>query len=283
MKILIVTEALNRKHGANGSLIDLLVALRGLGHNVYALTTARNFIIGWMEALLNVPISPLKILGCNARGLTDCFDIVFLIGSIGQDTLSMVKSDCPEAKLISFQTSNVVFDLSRRPFLESLDVLCFQSPQQYIEYSTVHAKGGFEQLPTPVLVGATCRENKILRSPVFGFQKAPVISIFGSIQPRKGQLEVAQIIERHVDVFRGSQVNFFGPLHSVAHAGYCQEFLQTIRRLLINGLSVKYWGHRSDYIRFLKGSDVVLSYSSEEGLSTIVRESLFLGKIIKCI
>ena len=280
MKVLIVTEAVNRKHGANGSLIDLAEALEVLGYDVYTLTTARSIFFAWIESLINLRKLPKRLLGAKTKHLPDDFNVVFLIGNVSKVTMDLIKRDCTKAKLGSFQTSNVDLNSDRRPFIESLDVLCFQSPMQLSQYNHIKAINHSFKLPNGLFVGATCREEHILQAKMINFGTLPTVSIFGSIQPRKGQLEFCQIIERNPSVFKRFQINFFGPMHSGSFSYYCTEFSKILARLSCSGLNVKYWGDRSDYIRFLKGSDVILSYSSEEGLSTIIRESLFLKKLV---
>ena len=276
MKVLIVTEAINRKHGANGSLIDLADALRALDYDVYTFTTARNILFAWLEAFVNIGKLPKQLFGRHTKKLPNSFKAVFLIGSASESTMDLIKRDCKNAKLISFQTSNVDLNNKRKSFIENLDILCFQSPMQLAEYKNLLQLVKTPKMPKGIYVGATCNEKKLSKAKMINFGDLPAISIFGSIQPRKGQLEFCKIVEKYPAIFDRFQINFFGPMHKERYGSYGAEFLKILSKLS----KAKYWGDRADYIRYLKGSDIILSYSSEEGLSTIVRESLFLGKLI---
>ncbi len=102
------------------------------------------------------------------------------------------------------------------------------------------------------------------------------IVLIGTIQERKGQHLALEVLKGLVKFNK----NIF--LHIVGENVNNNYFIYLNNYITDNNLNsnVKFHGHRDDYLLYLAHSDIVLQTSLSEGVSRILRESMFLKKPI---
>lgn len=280
VNVLVVTSALNRKTGANGSMLDLIDTLRQTRSSVSCITTARPLFVDFFEGLwFYKPNDLFKLLHFDGRTI---FDVVFCIAS---EDFALWRARYPSARIISFQTSNIPTEskslldyLSR---ISVLDDLIFQTPSQYREgrdLQTVNA----ESLPKMWQVFPTVSDaalkvaipNTVARSPGESIQ----FGFFGSIQERKNVNLLIRAFMTLIAEGLPVSLNICGPIH-YSNQEYASEFLSLIRSCRCNG-RITYHGHvRSHYSVMLK-QDIIILPSHEEGFSTTIREAMCFGKAL---
>lgn len=98
----------------------------------------------------------------------------------------------------------------------------------------------------------------------------------GTLQERKNQelvIELASLM-----------INLPYRFYLIGDDGVSLTYTQKLKKMIRerNLTNVFILGHRTDYIVFVNYCDIVLNVSKFEGVSRVLRESLFLGKILVC-
>jgi glycosyltransferase involved in cell wall biosynthesis len=276
----VVTGAVNEKNGANGSMIDLMLALKK-SYNVEMITIGRPPIIGLIESLL------------HSRIISYCFSLmpiyqfilkkpsgIFLVANTTKEQILYFKNKHSNAKLMMFQTGDIKNNKSELDKIDLIDYILFESPGQMDDFKKVYNIYKNKAL----LLLPTIKENKFLNcynkkfdSNLLKNNKEIIFTIVGSIQDRKNQLqaiEFCKILKEKYNI--NLKLFVVGPF---VDAKYKQDIIKFVKSNNLENLVV-FTGFQKEYARFLCNSHIVLSFSKEEGLSTIIRESLYLGKLI---
>jgi glycosyltransferase involved in cell wall biosynthesis len=98
----------------------------------------------------------------------------------------------------------------------------------------------------------------------------------GTLQERKNQELVIELASLMIDLpYR---------FYLIGDDGVSLTYTQKLKKMIgeRNLTNVFILGHRTDYIVFVNYCDIVLNVSKFEGVSRVLRESLFLGKILVC-
>lgn len=289
LNVYVVTDAVNRKNGANGSLIDLGKALACLGINCTYVVMKRPAWIARIEAIANIMLGyklTQKVISINclanrfSSGNDVLPDIIYTIGSIDASALTMLRLLFPSAKIIYSKTSNIPVEPEKsklfRDLLKNVDVVAIQSPHQLLRYKKLahHYK-----IPDAYLVRPTIFEEKYRLGsdmPVVISKKNRVVLI-GSIQPRKNQMLAVKAFYYIEKVLNDNNIilELIGPNVDDRYAKEIDKFIKAK-----NIRSVRTLGFVKNYHTYIQSADLVLMVSREEGLSTIIREALFCGKPI---
>ncbi len=96
----------------------------------------------------------------------------------------------------------------------------------------------------------------------------------GTIQERKNQELVIEIASTMMDL----PVRFYLIGDDTVSSEYTEKLKRAIRERSLENVFIL--GHRHDYILFVYHCNAILNFSKYEGVSRVLRESLFLGKII---
>ena len=277
MRILVISTAVNDRNGANGSMLDVYFALRDIADTKLAFF-ARNKFVGVLEGLMR-----WGIISFHYSRYTHIEswvpDVVFFISSTPISVIEQIRSCYKHCKLIIFQTGDVKNScplMAKK--IEKIDKIVFQGIGQLNQFKQYY----FSYNEKSYLLRPTIKERK------FGHLTGTVntrnfldkridICIAGSVQERKNQLLAVMLVGELKNKF-GYDVtlNIVGPI-------VCPDYKKVLDLYIKeSGLfrNVNFAGFRKDYHKYLVKSDIVLSTSKEEGVSTILRESLFLGKLI---
>ena len=98
----------------------------------------------------------------------------------------------------------------------------------------------------------------------------------GTLQERKNQELVIELASLMIDL----PYRFYLIGDDRVSLTYTQKLKKMIRERNLTNVFIL--GHRTDYIVFVNYCDIVLNVSKFEGVSRVLRESLFLGKILVC-
>lgn len=282
MDIFIVAEAYNRKNGANGSLIDLHDILFSLNRKSVFITSKRNLLFGIIEALkcgVNLIIA-LKFIR-SQRYLFNGKSQSPIIFSTNLDLVffSRLRKYHPNSTIILFQTGNLpAADDFNNIFFKRLkfaDYLFFESPKLFYDFSTKFCNLSVK----PFLTYATTSiENCFLNENQIISNNQVLIYCAGSIQPRKNQVFLIKAFIEGINsgLLSNCKLLLSGPLLHAAYPDYIKEFLSLIQ----SNPHIIFLGNRVDYHKIMLKSDIVISVSIEEGLSTIIREAMFMKKCI---
>lgn len=160
-----------------------------------------------------------------------------------------------------------------KSFCNRFDGLLFQSESQRIK---CEEKG----LPNVALfcLPPSTKEQDLVR--IIGnsknlFQKKHKIVCVGSLQERKGQilaLEVLKVLKNDFTIDGEFELIFVG---GGIGSEYHEKLLSyTLKNDLAD--NVIFYGHRNDYLSFIEEADILIQTSYAEGVSRVLRESMFL-------
>jgi glycosyltransferase involved in cell wall biosynthesis len=276
----VVTNAVNEKNGANGSMIDLIIALRKTS-NVRVFTLARPPIIGLWESFLNLGIVSYSWLLLSIyRHILNKPEVIFFIGNASLKQILSFKNIYPDAKLMIFQTGDVKNNELEFSKIDILDYVLFESPGQMDDFNNTYKN----KQDKSILLRPTIKEKKFnptIQAPSnIDLSNNNVIInfvIIGSIQERKNQLlaiQFCQILKEKYDI--NLKLTIVGPFVDKNYKELIENF---VSENILDDYII-FTGFQKRYSDYLCHADIVLSFSKEEGLSTIIREALYLGKLI---
>lgn len=163
-----------------------------------------------------------------------------------------------------------------RFFLNTYDGVLFQAMDQQKEAEGFVEKNNKKYFS----VTPSCTEVDILSlsndHPIAELSTGKNIAVIGSIQPRKQQSHAIQAFKAITDIAGDWHLHFIGGFEDIEY------FNQLDKQVGDFGLSaqVHFWGHRTDYVRFLQQCDIVMQTSKAEGVSRVLREAMFARKPI---
>ena len=269
MKVAVVTGAVNRRNGANGSMLDLYASLGRQNHSVDLFVTDRTFIVGAAEALMYSFrfIRPLWWLRRKK------YDAIFLIASAPLSLFLKVSKGGPQ--IYTFQTSDPVATKDYITKVSNCDVLLFESPVQLDKYQSLKNQR-WQKLARPELLRPTVDERRLAREASKAAPTSRFLVLVGSIQPRKNQLYMVKIFQALCRLGYSGNLYLIG---AVLDREYYDEILRFCETGGLLG-RVIFTGHMTEYQFLLRQAECVCTTSVEEGLSTIIREALYLGQLI---
>ena len=157
-------------------------------------------------------------------------------------------------------------------FCLGFDNLLFQSEDQALECARRHPQLGKRVLT----IYPTCNETEVLKAKK---QTNPyhndiiVIVNVGTIQPRKAQ---HRSIEAFANISKGNpqaQLHFIGGWKGFND--YYNQLQAQVHNLDLKD-RVVFHGHKSDYLRYMAYATILLQSSEAEGVSRVLRESMFM-------
>ena len=98
------------------------------------------------------------------------------------------------------------------------------------------------------------------------------ICLVGSLQKRKGQIKLIEIVN-----YLG-QYNQYVDFHLIGgkvDKDYYNEIKKLISQNNINNIHIL--GHKKNYLNYVKNADLMMQLSQSEGISRIVREAFYFG------
>lgn len=98
------------------------------------------------------------------------------------------------------------------------------------------------------------------------------IIIVGSVQPRKGQHRLSNIIDYFAAKGNSEKVNF----HIIGNIIDKEYFAAKIKPL-VKKRQIYFHGFRPDYLLFMAHADILVQLSDKEGFSRVLREAMYLG------
>lgn len=276
----VVTNAVNRKNGANGSMIDLIIALKKT-YKVSVFTLVRPPIIGLFESLINIGIVSYSWFSLLIyQYILNKPEVIFFIGDASLKQILSFKYIYPDAKLMIFQTGDIKNNKLEFSKIDILDYVLFESPGQMDDFNNTYKNNQDKS----ILLRPTIKEKKFNQCTemplnIDFFNNNIIINfvIIGSIQERKNQLLAIQFCQILKEKYHLNLKLFIvGPFVDDNYKETIENFVSKNKLddyIIFTGFQKKY----SDY---LCQAHIVLSFSKEEGLSTIIRESLYLGRLI---
>lgn len=162
------------------------------------------------------------------------------------------------------------------------DGLLFQSKQQEKEF---WANLKVDLKIKTKTIWLSCEEERIskvveVKRKVFNSDFFNV-AIIGSIQFVKGTdlaIEALNLIKEDRAKFKFHFVGSYYPDHE-EHGKYFQDIQNLVKDYQLEERAV-FYGHKSDYLDYMCGADLILQPSREEGVSRILREAMFMRKPI---
>ncbi|MFC0264081.1 glycosyltransferase family 4 protein [Fontibacter flavus] len=282
LNIFIIAEAYNRKNGANGSLIDLHEVLLNLGIKSVFLTSKRNRIIGLIEAIINELKFNLAIK--LIRPLSFLFQDEIQNPIIFSTNLDLalfknIREYHPNSTIILFQTGNLPTNENQRNFfiqrLMFANFLIFESPKHFQDFNKEYL---YLNVKPYLSYATTSLEKKSFKITDKKTNNQTLLYCAGSIQPRKNQILLIKAFNEAVTSceITNCKLVFSGPLLKNIYPDYCSDFLA----LVDSNSQIDFLGNKRDYHKIMDQADIVISVSKEEGLSTIIREAMFMKKCI---
>lgn len=282
MKLFIIAEAYNRKNGANGSLIDLHHLLLNMGIKSVFITSKRNRITGLIEAIINKLnlFSAIKLIRpLSSLFLDDIEKPIIFATNLDLVLFQKLREFHPTAIIILFQTGNLPINESQRIFfierLKYANFLIFESPKHFQDFNKNFS---FLNVKPYLSYATTSIENKCFKIKDKKSTDQILLYCAGSIQPRKNQILLIKAFNEAINFggITNCKLVFSGPLLKNTYPDYCKDFLA-----LVNYNSqIDFLGNKRDYHKIMDKADIVISVSKEEGLSTIIREAMFMKKCI---
>lgn len=283
MNIVIIAQAYNRKNGANGSLIDLFCILKKLEKKPIFVAYKRNKYLAKIEAILNkesVLESILNIKSLNFVFKKKLNNSIFFCTNIELPLLEKLKLTYPNSKFLTFQTGNLPnnenLNFLYKERLTIFDYILFQSPKHYSNYKLHYSSSGYAK---PILTYATTSIENSRFGSIQKYSKDTIILYCaGSIQPRKNQILLIKEFQKVVNrkELNNCKLVFSGPLINDSYSEYCKNFIAMVEA----DSNIDYLGNKKDYYKIMERADIIISASMEEGLSTIIREAMFMKKCI---
>jgi len=151
--------------------------------------------------------------------------------------------------------------------IDRYDYIWFQSPSQAQELQKIVSLGDMNKMIvlTPGVDESLLKES---RSPDV-FKNRFNIVIIGSVHYRKGQHLIPEIYTQVAEKISNIYFHVVGPIVD-------KEYYANINK----NDNIQFYGFQKNYFNFIKGADIVLQLSEEEGVSRILREAMFLQKPI---
>ena len=276
----VVTGAVNEKNGANGSMLDLIFSLEKIA-NVVIITIGRPPFIGLFESILRE-----KRFSCSIsflpfyRYFFKKPNVIFLIANTKLEQIIYLKKKYPNTKLMIFQTGDVKNNKETLIRYTLVDNILFESSGQMADFVNLYQKYKGKSL----LLNPTIKEekffkfkNELLNSDYLKNNIIIKFIIVGSVQERKNQLQAIQVCQILKEKYHiNLKLLVVGPF---VHKEYEEKIKGFVKSNNLEDL-VEFTGFKKEYSKLLSSSHIVLSFSKEEGLSTIIRESLYLKKLI---
>ena len=305
-KFIFFTASINRKSGGSSSILDLSSNISNLGRDVEIYS-----ILGKLDLFIYKPTSfnksvKVKIQDFNiVNSLENKPHIIkqkinFILSKFSKS--SNIKNSIifdalklPSSYIKKLQESNnkVVLNHAGSPnsfikyfgtngnersnyvkakkeyleYVSRYDYFWFQSKTQASEFLELT---NFEQNRVIVLTPGA-NEDDIAKAKYINLGSNFNISIIGSIHKRKGQhylIEIAQKIPEAT----------FHIVGKVANNSYYNNMQELIKNNSIK--NIIFHGFKSNYLDYIKSSNLILQLSEEEGVSRILREAMALQKPI---
>lgn len=157
-------------------------------------------------------------------------------------------------------------------YLKRFDKVLFQSQEQANDFESSSKVLNGKAIVIPPTCDEKAIENaKKLKNP---YLKGTLnIAVVGSIQERKGQDIAIHVFEKLASSYQNLHIHFIG--HINPESNYCHDFLHQIKNSKFHE-KIHFHGHRKDYLRYMVNSDILLQPSKQEGVSRILRETMFM-------
>ena len=294
MKIHIYADAISRKNGGSSSILDLFNALQDLGHQVKIFT-----FFGKLDRFLyraedfnsynKVYFHDKEILMKSLKSKFNLFSLFFESHEIPDLIIDNVHLLEVHKKIKVVRKTKYIlnhagsydafsnFFVSKYPFsyedfIKSYDGLLFQSLEQCREVKNkiLTDEISFNHLYPTV---SRAQVNNISKE-ISPFSKSNKLNIclVGSLQKRKGQIKLIEIVN-----YLG-QYNQYVDFHLIGgkvDKDYYNEIKKLINQNNINNIHIL--GHKKNYLNYLNNADLMMQLSQSEGISRIVREAFYFG------
>lgn len=276
-RLLLVVDGFNEKNGANSSFVQLLEICK-TEVDFSIMTYGTGGVLRSFEAIYNMALLKnfnIKVARRYTEFSKDEFDCVLVMASVD-----------PELELSLFSYFNaefiriISFDISEnrsayRRLEKFQKILC----QNLRDYQFLKNNFSSKQFQKVYLIPPSVHPRDERRYLAPAAQSAKIrerpinIVLIGSVQPRKGQLEIIDTYG-HTKNKEGYCVNVVGPITDSEYHKLC------IRKTYDLAVSrqVRFLGFREDWRDLLKNSDIVAVASFSEGLSNIIRYSMLMRK-----
>jgi glycosyltransferase involved in cell wall biosynthesis len=222
------------------------------------------------------------------RKLLGQADVIIITGFLELSIVDMIRSEAKNChlffnhagdpfffnSLITSYDKEITWD-SYLKYMNKFSKILFQSELQlnFAKKIGVDPTRCFDLIPT-------CNEQSIsdqLQGVSNPFQPRffNIVTI-GTLQERKNQELVVELAS--------TMTNLPFRFYLIGDERVSMSYTKKIKKMIKdrNLTNIFILGHRSDYIVFVKYCDVLLNVSKSEGVSRVLRESLFLGKILVC-
>jgi glycosyltransferase involved in cell wall biosynthesis len=294
MNIHIYADAISRKNGGSSSILDLFNSMQELGHQVKIFT-----FFGKLDRFLyqaedfdsynKVYCHDKKLIIKSRRSkfnIFSSFSESHEIPDIVIDNIHLL--EVQKNRKVGRKTKYILnhagsfdafsnFFVSKYPFLykdfiKSYDGLLFQSMEQCqeVENKISSDETSFNHLYPSI---SKSQVNKFSNEiPPFVKSNKLNICLVGSLQKRKGQIKLIEIVN-----YLG-QYNQFVDFHLIGgkvDKDYYNEIKTLISQNNINNIFIL--GHKKKYVNYIKNADLMMQLSQSEGISRIVREAFYFG------
>jgi len=157
-------------------------------------------------------------------------------------------------------------------FCLMFDKILFQSKLQAQECESKHKKLAGKSLVLLPTCNESEAENAARSHSPFPSDQIALINV-GVLSPRKAQLETIQAFEKIASNFPNLRLYFLGS--TTMWKQYYKEIFFHVKEFGLDD-KIRFLGHRGDYLRYMAHADCIIQTSRAEGVSRVLRESMFL-------
>ena len=313
MNIIVIGDSLSRKNGGSASFIELILAISKLNCKVFIFTRLgyfdkffyRPYDFQILQRKKNLFIRPLsseyisstfqsksrfknllsKLLSFfykpfpkfiySSEMIIDCIGIDEVILKNINFTKIRNHNGSPNAFMNFFFQKNDKKDTTNYylNYMKNYSHILFQT----YEHQKIFQEISDNHIQKCISIYPSCDEVRLSQETCNPFDSSYINLVqIGSIQKRKGQLRnigIAKLLKKQKFNFK---IHVIGNVHDHEYFSLFKKEIETEslkQNIVIHGF-------KSNYEKYIKFSDYILQNSLEEGISRVIRESLFLKKTV---
>ncbi|CAH0998963.1 hypothetical protein LEM8419_00258 [Neolewinella maritima] len=289
--ITIFLDQYTHKNGGSATLIELGEALTQLGHRV-------NYVVNYFTVksiLVNFGrgIYPATFMDSNSgyspkRLVKDTIKTFYSpsVGSVlRRSDYVIVPFVSPQRLARIKQSTKAKLVLNHAASVDMMTSIVQQNGHTYSAYCSLFDRVLFQSgadcktsgLPNATTLRPSFREDKAANlgvSKVLSDQHVNIVWV-GSLQTRKRPDLALDVVRKLLAYDYTYKLTLVGPHYDAAYAAGIRE-----QALSLPPGTVEIAGFRENYLQYMSEADAIVQTSELEGVSRIIRESFFLGKVV---
>ena len=266
MRILIYTEALNRKNGGNAAMLLYAKVLASLNYNITIWVDRKHILKFYFEKYFN-KVGNVKVV--HNIILDDKFDVIISSAVISNETINLLSQY--NARFCITHTGDFNNDNSK------WYTSCREHKIEFISESKQQSQILENNKFKVTTITPPCDEYLLSNVVNKGKSDRKNLLMVGSIQYRKNQLRAVKIFH---ELKKSSSK--FDKLFLVGNIVLDEHYKELIAYINSNKLTnyIHLTGFQKHYYKYYSLSFCCISTSRSEGFATSNREAMFLGKYI---